>query len=122
MGPSAGADPLIELGDSYTIAEVSSRQSLYNADPRDHRDPFKLICSYNIIFDSAGKPVFIYKLITKGAVETKIMALPMRKQALVKGILTEQAEGVVTINSDNLERLLRDNTACFCLHIGRRRM
>jgi superfamily II DNA or RNA helicase len=51
------------------------------------------------------KPVFIYKLITRGTVETRIMDLQQRKQALVRGILAEQAAGVVTISPADVERL-----------------
>lgn len=51
------------------------------------------------------KTVFVYKLITVGTVEEKIMMLQEKKRALLEGLFTEQAEGKLNITQEDLEDL-----------------
>ncbi|MBN1673920.1 MAG: DEAD/DEAH box helicase [Kiritimatiellae bacterium] len=52
------------------------------------------------------KPVFVYKLLTTGTVEAKILELQNRKRVLVAGVLTEQAARKLHFDQKDLERLL----------------
>jgi SNF2 family DNA or RNA helicase len=51
------------------------------------------------------KPVFVYKLITAGGVEEKIVAMQERKAALAEAILLEDAAGVVKFYAEDIEAL-----------------
>jgi SNF2 family DNA or RNA helicase len=51
------------------------------------------------------KPVQVYKLITRGTVEEKILALQVRKQRLADDLLTTTREGGDQITADDLEVL-----------------
>jgi hypothetical protein len=51
------------------------------------------------------KPVFVYKLITAGSVEEKIVAMQEQKAALADAILSEDAAGAVKFSADDLEAL-----------------
>ncbi len=53
------------------------------------------------------KPVFVYKLITEGTVEEKILELQGRKAALAEGIYGDNSEVSSSLNATDLEELLR---------------
>ena len=53
------------------------------------------------------KPVFVYKLITEGTVEEKILGLQARKAALAQGIYEESSDDGVAFDSEDLEALFR---------------
>ncbi|MES2919536.1 MAG: DEAD/DEAH box helicase [Pseudomonadota bacterium] len=53
------------------------------------------------------KPVFVYKLLTEGTVEEKILALQARKAALAQGIYGEREEKGPGFDTSDLEELLR---------------
>jgi len=52
------------------------------------------------------KPVFVYKLITEGTVEERILALQARKQALADGIYAEGEAGATQLTAEDLGELL----------------
>jgi hypothetical protein len=51
------------------------------------------------------KPVFVYKLVTEGTVEEKILALQERKQALAAGVLGEGGDTGAPLTCEDLEAL-----------------
>jgi superfamily II DNA or RNA helicase len=51
------------------------------------------------------KPVFVYKLITKGTVEEKILAMQSKKQALLDGLFTEKMDTKTQLTAKDLEYL-----------------
>ena len=51
------------------------------------------------------KPVFVYKLITAGSVEEKIVAMQEQKAALAEAILSEDAAGAVKFSTEDIEAL-----------------
>lgn len=53
------------------------------------------------------KPVFVYKLLTEGTVEEKILSLQARKASLAKGIYGESQEEGPGFDSQDLEELFR---------------
>ena len=84
--------------------------NLTAADTVIHYDPWWNPAVENQATDRAHrigqtKSVFIYKLITRGTVETKILDMQKRKQALVRGILDEQAAGKVSFSADDIDKL-----------------
>ncbi len=71
--------------------------NLTAADTVIHYDPWWNPAVENQATDRAyrigqDQPVFVYKLITKGSVEEKILALQERKSQLLAGILSENPE------------------------------
>ncbi len=84
--------------------------NLTAADTVIHYDPWWNPAVENQATDRAHrigqtKSVFIYKLITRGTVETKILDMQKQKQALVRGILDEQAAGKVSFSADDIDKL-----------------
>ncbi|HET8731958.1 MAG TPA: DEAD/DEAH box helicase [Moraxellaceae bacterium] len=53
------------------------------------------------------KPVFVYKLITEGTVEEKILALQARKAALAQGVYGETDDEGAAFDHEDLEALFR---------------
>lgn len=51
------------------------------------------------------KPVFVYKLITEGTVEEKIMELQAKKKALFKGILSGEGSGKLALSESEIQNL-----------------
>ena len=51
------------------------------------------------------KPVFVYKLITKGTVEEKILTMQSKKQALLEGLFSEKDDTKMQLSSKDLEFL-----------------
>lgn len=51
------------------------------------------------------KPVFVYKLITKGSVEEKILELQQRKQALVEQLITSEGGMLKQLTADDVQVL-----------------
>lgn len=51
------------------------------------------------------KPVFVYKLITEGTVEQKILALQQRKAELAEGILSGSFSGKLSFTQEDLQEL-----------------
>jgi hypothetical protein len=49
--------------------------------------------------------VFVYKLITAGSVEEKIVVMQQQKAALADAILSEDVAGAVKFSADDLEAL-----------------
>lgn len=85
--------------------------NLTAADTVIHYDPWWNPAAENQATDRAwrigqDKPVFVYKLITEASIEEKILALQARKLQLTSGILTEQAEGELKIEAEELLALL----------------
>ncbi|BCX81288.1 hypothetical protein MIT9_P0866 [Methylomarinovum caldicuralii] len=52
------------------------------------------------------KPVFVYKLLTEGTVEERILKLQARKQALAQGIYGRKAKTAPTLTAEDLQVLL----------------
>jgi SNF2 family DNA or RNA helicase len=52
------------------------------------------------------KEVFVYKLITKGTVEEKILALQKKKKSLIDAVITSDAAAEKKITKEELEELL----------------
>jgi len=53
-----------------------------------------------------SKEVFVYKLITKGTVEEKIIKLQEKKQKLVESVITKEAAVSKSVSQEDLEELL----------------
>ena len=51
------------------------------------------------------KPVFVYKLMTVGTVEEKIVALQARKRELVEGLLDEERRESLKLTAEDLDVL-----------------
>ncbi|KVR74217.1 DEAD/DEAH box helicase [Burkholderia ubonensis] len=84
--------------------------NLTAADTVIHYDPWWNPAVENQATDRAhrlgqDKPVFVYKLITAGSVEEKIVALQEKKAALANAILSDDAAGTVKFSADDLDAL-----------------
>ncbi|RZF23551.1 helicase [Paraburkholderia sp. UYCP14C] len=84
--------------------------NLTAADTVIHYDPWWNPAVENQATDRAHrlgqvKPVFVYKLITAGSVEEKIVAMQEQKAALADAILSEDAAGAVKFSADDLDAL-----------------
>ncbi len=84
--------------------------NLTAADTVIHFDPWWNPAVENQATDRAyrigqDKPVFVYKLITIGTVEEKIMLMQQRKASLLSGIFDGQKENDGLFNADDLEAL-----------------
>ncbi|MGO4814923.1 SNF2-related protein [Cupriavidus sp. 2MCAB6] len=84
--------------------------NLTAADTVIHYDPWWNPAVENQATDRAhrlgqDKPVFVYKLITAGSVEEKIVAMQERKAALAEAILSEDAAGAVKFSAEDIEAL-----------------
>lgn len=84
--------------------------NLTAADTVIHFDPWWNPAVENQATDRAyrigqDKPVFVYKLITIGTVEEKIMLMQQRKASLLSGIFDGQQENDGLFNADDLEAL-----------------
>ncbi len=53
------------------------------------------------------QPVFVYKLITQGSIEERIVAMQEDKKELVEGLLAEGAKRSLTFSKNDLEQLLQ---------------
>lgn len=85
--------------------------NLTAADTVIHYDPWWNPAVENQATDRAhrlgqDKPVFVYKLITAGSVEEKIVLMQEKKAALADAILSDDAAGAVKFSADDLEALL----------------
>jgi SNF2 family DNA or RNA helicase len=84
--------------------------NLTAADTVIHYDPWWNPAVENQATDRAhrlgqDKPVFVYKLITAGSVEEKIVALQEKKAALANAILSDDAASTVKFSANDLEAL-----------------
>ena len=84
--------------------------TLTAADTVIHYDPWWNPAVENQATDRAHrigqtKPVFVYKLVARGTVEEKIVALQAGKAALAAGILSGEAGSTKTLNADDLNAL-----------------
>jgi SNF2 family DNA or RNA helicase len=84
--------------------------NLTAADTVIHYDPWWNPAVENQATDRAhrlgqDKPVFVYKLITAGSVEEKIVAMQEQKAALANAILSEDGAGAVKFSADDIEAL-----------------
>jgi SNF2 family DNA or RNA helicase len=84
--------------------------NLTAADTVIHYDPWWNPAVENQATDRAhrlgqDKPVFVYKLITAGSVEEKIVVMQQQKAALADAILSEDVAGAVKFSADDLEAL-----------------
>ena len=52
------------------------------------------------------RPVHIYRLVTRGTIEEKIIALQARKNALIEGLLSEDDSHLQTFNEELMEQLI----------------
>ncbi|HEY9839696.1 MAG TPA: DEAD/DEAH box helicase, partial [Candidatus Obscuribacterales bacterium] len=85
--------------------------NLTAADTVIHYDPWWNPAAENQATDRAwrigqDKPVFVYKLICEQTVEEKILQLQQKKAQLSEGIYTEQADGTLRIEAEELLALL----------------
>src|SRR5204863_9944853 len=85
--------------------------NLTAADTVIHYDPWWNPAAENQATDRAwrigqDKPVFVYKLITEQTVEEKILLLQQKKAQLIEGIYSEQADGALQIDAEELLALL----------------
>ena len=53
------------------------------------------------------KPVFVYKLITKGTVEEKILEMQAKKRALIAGIVEQKSQKKMQLTHDDLNALFQ---------------
>ncbi len=84
--------------------------TLTAADTVIHYDPWWNPAVENQATDRAHrigqtKPVFVYKLVAKGTVEEKIVAMQAGKAALAAGILSGETGATKTLNADDLKAL-----------------
>jgi superfamily II DNA or RNA helicase len=84
--------------------------TLTAADTVIHYDPWWNPAVENQATDRAHrigqtKPVFVYKLVARGTVEEKIVAMQAGKAALAAGILSGEAGATKTLNADDLKAL-----------------
>lgn len=84
--------------------------NLTAADTVIHYDPWWNPAAENQATDRAhrigqDKPVFVYKLLTEGTVEEKILAMQNRKKALADSLFNENAEGAKALNMEDLTAL-----------------
>ena len=84
--------------------------NLTAADTVIHYDPWWNPAVENQATDRAhrigqDKKVFVYKLMTIGTVEEKILAMQVRKRELVEGLLNEQPQHNLKITADDLDVL-----------------
>ncbi|MFC4518486.1 SNF2-related protein [Cupriavidus pinatubonensis] len=84
--------------------------NLTAADTVIHYDPWWNPAVENQATDRAhrlgqDKPVFVYKLITAGSVEEKIVAMQAHKAALAEAILSEDGAGAVKFSAKDIEAL-----------------
>jgi len=84
--------------------------NLTAADTVIHYDPWWNPAVENQATDRAhrlgqDRPVFVYKLITAGSVEEKIVAMQARKAALADAILSDNAAGAVKFSEEDLAAL-----------------
>ncbi len=84
--------------------------TLTAADTVIHYDPWWNPAVENQATDRAHrigqtKPVFVYKLVARGTVEEKIVALQAGKAALAAGILSGEAGATKSLNADDLKAL-----------------
>jgi SNF2 family DNA or RNA helicase len=84
--------------------------NLTAADTVIHYDPWWNPAVENQATDRAHrigqtKSVFVYKLMTVGTVEEKILALQKRKQALVEGLLNENRQDSLQLTPEDLQVL-----------------
>ncbi len=87
--------------------------NLTAADTVIHYDPWWNPAAENQATDRAwrigqDKPVFVYKLICEQTVEEKILLLQQKKAALSEGIYSEQADGTLRIEAEDLLALLEN--------------
>jgi superfamily II DNA or RNA helicase len=84
--------------------------NLTAADTVIHYDPWWNPAVENQATDRAhrlgqDKPVFVYKLITAGSVEEKIVAMQQQKAALANAILSEDGAGAVKFSAEDIKAL-----------------
>lgn len=84
--------------------------NLTAADTVIHFDPWWNPAAENQATDRAhrigqDKPVFVYKIVTKGTVEEKIIAMQAKKQALADGIYSDKSTGEAKITENDLKAL-----------------
>jgi len=84
--------------------------NLTAADTVIHYDPWWNPAVENQATDRAhrigqDKPVFVYKLMTVGTVEEKIVAMQARKRELVEGLLNEERSENLKLTAEDLEVL-----------------
>ncbi len=84
--------------------------NLTAADTVIHYDPWWNPAAENQATDRAHRigqenPVFVYKLITEGTVEEKIVSMQQRKRDLAKGVLEEGGAAAVPLSADELTQL-----------------
>jgi SNF2 family DNA or RNA helicase len=84
--------------------------TLTAADTVIHYDPWWNPAVENQATDRAHrigqtKPVFVYKLVARGTVEEKIVALQAGKAALAAGILSGEAGATKSLTADDLKAL-----------------
>lgn len=82
--------------------------NLTAADTIIHVDPWWNPAVENQATDRAyrigqDKPVFVYKLVTTGTIEEKIMRMEEKKAALAAGIFDEKSSEVSTLSADDLK-------------------
>jgi len=86
--------------------------NLTAADVVIHYDPWWNPATENQATDRAhrigqDKSVFVYKLITAGSVEEKIVSMQQKKNALLQGLFSEQADTKVKLTANDLEFLFK---------------
>ncbi len=84
--------------------------NLTAADTVIHYDPWWNPAAEDQATDRAhrigqDRPVFVYRLLTSGTVEEKILELQERKRALVAGIVGEGAVNAASLDADDLDAL-----------------
>ncbi len=89
--------------------------NLTAADTVIHYDPWWNPAAENQATDRAyrigqDKPVFVYKLVTEGTVEEKILRLQQRKQALAEGLYGGKSGSPTRLTQEDLEALLEPVT------------
>jgi SNF2 family DNA or RNA helicase len=86
--------------------------NLTQADTVIHYDPWWNPAVENQATDRAyrigqDQPVFVYKLITKGSIEERIVAMQEDKKELVEGLLSEGVKHSMKFSKSDLQTLLQ---------------
>ena len=86
--------------------------NLTAADTVIHYDPWWNPAAENQATDRAhrmgqDKPVFVYKLISEGSIEEKILSLQQKKQALVQNLFAEEGSQGFSLSLDDIQDLFQ---------------
>ena len=102
----------MELGPRCRLVTGHGKYRISAADTVIHYDPWWNPAVENQATDRAhrigqDKPVFVYKLVSEGTVEERIVEMQTRKGALATGILEGDGKAVTAMTADDLQGLFQ---------------